>query len=332
MRMFQEESIQELAPEEIALFELTRSYSFPSAYTTHAGYVTPSITSFVWRLSFWLTKSYTIKYTSIIPYFFYFLSSLILFLLARDFLSKKVAVLALMLYVSDEILIRITRILMDCHLLPFFILATLYFLLKYINSKNLRRFFYLFLSAIITGLGAMVQFSYLMFLIPCLIIFLILYRKKIKFIELFIYFTIFLILVFPHIKSSYTSNNLIQASFNVVKDLVNRYFQILFFREKRGINLFNPTHISNFYFLTENKLITFFIYMIFVITTLILGFFNKMIKKEDLFIFLTSLICIVIFPSYETIGILLIPLWILLITRSLDIFFTFTNKHLNLFY
>jgi hypothetical protein len=335
MRMFLEESINELAPEEITLFELVRKgYNPPSAYAPHAGYVVPTITLIVWRLSIWLTKSYTLKYTTIIPYFFYFLGSLILFLLARDFLSKRVAVLALIFYVSDEILIRSTRILLDCHILPFFILATLYFLLKYVNSKNMRRFFYLLLFAVISGLGTMVQFSYLMFLIPCFLFFLFFYRKKIKFKEILLYPLIFLLIVSPHINLYYTtpgSKNIIQSSVNMIKDMINRYLQILFLREARGFNILNPTHISMFYLIADKK-ITLFIYIIFILTSFILGLFKKVIRKEDLFIFLTSLICLMIFPSYETYGILLVPLWILLVTRSVDIIFMLINKRFKLLY
>jgi hypothetical protein len=333
MRMFLEESIHELAPEEIVLFKLVREgYTFPNAYTPHAGYVIPTITSFVWHLSTWITKSYTFIYTAVISYFFYLFGSLLIFLLGKDFLSKKTAILALMLYVSDLILIRTTRILMDCHILPFFILTTLYFLLKYVNSKGMRRFFYLLLFAVISGLGAMVQFSYLMFLIPCFFFFLFFYRKKIKFKEIFLYFLIFLLIVSPHIKLYYTtpgSKNVIQSGINMVKDMINRYLQILFLREARGFNILNPTHISTFYLIADKKT-TFFIYIIFMLTSFVLGLFKKIIKKEDLFILLTSLTCLIIFPSYETIGILLVPLWILLVTRSLDIIFILINERFKL--
>ncbi|MCW1296094.1 MAG: glycosyltransferase family 39 protein [Candidatus Parvarchaeota archaeon] len=330
LRMFFEEKIHQLAPEEISLFNLLRrGYAFPSAYTTHAAYFTPTITSIFWRLSISLTKSYSLMYTAVIPYIFYICGSIVLFLLTRTFLSKNSAILITLLYVSDAILIRSTRILMDCHILPFFIIATLYFLLKYINSIGRKRLCHLFAFAIISGLGTMTQFSYLMFLIPCIIIFMILYRKKIEIKELLLCSLIFLIIVSPHILLYYTpagSKHLGSGSLNLIKDLINRYLQILFFKESRGFNFFHPTHISDFYFITSSRKIDFFIYLTFIILIFIISISKKMIKKEELFIFIVSLICITIFPSYETTGILLVPLWIIILVKTIENTFTILTK------
>jgi hypothetical protein len=184
-----------------------------------------------------------------------------------------------------------------------------------------QKIYALILGAISAGFGTMLHMSFLFMLFPALIACLFIFKRKIKLRHIFIFISLYLLVISPFI---YVTGK------NTITDLIRRYFEETMYKEKEGIMLLRPLNYIPIYFrsLIPPKFLFLYSLIYAFFFALLLIFYRKSNASVILF---TTLICIFFISGAYSYGVFVSSLWILSFCILIYNIFNFVIEKFNPF-
>ncbi len=287
--MFSENELFKDRPEENYLIQLLESPSFKpfkTRYNTHGNYFFPTMSYFSKELG-------SQKMMNALPYLFATLTSVIIFLMRKNFGSFPIWA-ALVLNLRNRLLIGYSyRISMDFHIMSFFFVLALFSLIKFQEKK---RWLYACLLGLATGFGLMNHFGALMFFLPLALSYAVIFRRRILSKKMLLSLLVFCAIVIPNF----------QTFGNFLESMNGRYLALTAETSQQGlpnINLFNPMQTCYYCSVLSRR-------VLFAISFIILTWSFLKVKDNNSRLVILSVVIFSLFvPCYETYTISLIPLW-----------------------